>query len=67
MIISISKDLKKRKYDVFISYSWADREVVTSIREALERNNITYFIDLEGIAGGNNIPAVLADAICRKQ
>ena len=55
--------MKKRKYDVFISYSWADREVVTSIRKALERNNISYFIDLEGISGGNNIPAVLADAI----
>lgn len=55
--------MKKRKYDVFISYSWADRDVVTSIREALDRNNITYFIDLEGLSGGNNIPAVLADAI----
>lgn len=48
------------KYDVFISYSWADREVVDKIQEALKNAGISYFIDLDGISGGNCIPDVLA-------
>ncbi len=51
------------KYDVFISYSWADREIVDRIQEAFRTAGISYFIDLDGISGGNCIPDVLAQAI----
>lgn len=55
--------MEAKKYDVFISYSWSDREVVDQIISAFKKNNISYFIDLDGISGGEAIPSVLAQAI----
>lgn len=55
------------KYDVFISYSRKDTEVADRICAALDRQGISYFIDRQGIGGGIEFPAVLAEAIlgCR--
>lgn len=53
----------QKKYDVFISYSWADMSVVDQIAEALENNGISFFLDRNGISGGEAIPGVIAQAI----
>lgn len=53
----------KYKYDVFISYSRKDTKIANRICEAFDQANITYFIDRQGITGGMEFPAVLAQAI----
>lgn len=50
-------------YDVFISYSRKDTDVVDLICQAFDKYGIAYFIDRQGIGGGMEFPAVLADAI----
>ena len=50
-------------YDVFISYSRKDSEIANQICDAFDKANITYFIDRQGIAGGFEFPAVLAEAL----
>ncbi|MBP3254388.1 MAG: toll/interleukin-1 receptor domain-containing protein [Bacteroidales bacterium] len=45
-----------KKYDVFISYSRKDTAVADKICAAFDRNNISYFIDRQGIAGGAEFP-----------
>lgn len=49
--------------EIFISYCRKDTEVANKICDALDRANITYFIDRRGIGGGQEFPAILADAI----
>lgn len=51
------------KYDVFISYSRKDSEVVDKIYDALEGAGIHCFIDRDGISGGADFPMILAEAI----
>ena len=51
------------QYDVFISYSRKDSEVANRICKAFDEVGITYFIDRQGISGGLEFPAVLAEAI----
>lgn len=51
------------EYDVFISYSRKDSEVVERIYKALDAAGLKCFIDLEGISGGADFPEVLASAI----
>ena len=51
------------KYDVFISYSRKDSEIANLICKAFDENDITFFIDRQGIGGGLEFPAVLAKAI----
>ena len=51
------------KYDVFISYSRKDTVIADKICAAFDRNNISYFIDRQGIAGGMELPERLAQAI----
>lgn len=51
------------KNDVFISYSRKDTPVADLICKAFDKAGITYFIDRQGIAGGLEFPAVLAQAI----
>lgn len=55
------------KYDVFISYSRRDTNVVDKICKAFDDNNISYFIDRQGIGGGLEFPKVLAEAILSSQ
>ena len=49
------------KYDVFISYSRKDSEITDQIYECLEYNNISAFIDREGISGGEAFSPVIAE------
>ena len=59
-------ELPKREemnHQVFISYSRKDVESVNAVREVLERNGITYWIDKEGIFSGENYKEVIVDAI----
>ena len=49
--------------DVFISYSRKDTIIANKICEAFDKAGITYFIDRQGIGGGMEFPAVLAEAI----
>lgn len=56
-------DKNKYKYDVFISYSRKDTNVVDKICKCFDENNITYFIDRQYISGGLEFPKVLAEAI----
>ena len=55
------------RYDVFISYSRKDTLIANRICDALDNQGISYFIDRQGIGGGQEFPEVLADAIvnCR--
>ena len=55
--------MEQYKYDVFISYSRKDTPTVDRICESFDRAGISYFIDRQGIAGGLEFPAVLAQAI----
>lgn len=56
--------MEQTKYDVFISYSRKDTLVANQICNALDKANIKYFIDRQGISGGMEFPVVLANAIC---
>lgn len=59
-------DVPKREemsHQVFISYSRKDMESVNAIREILDRNGISYWIDKEGIFSGENYKEVIVDAI----
>lgn len=51
------------KYDVFISYSRKDSDIANQICAAFDRTGVSYFIDRQGISGGLEFPAVLADAL----
>lgn len=65
--MKVLNGMEQVKYDVFISYSRKDTPIANKICDALERQGITYFIDRQGIGGGQEFPEVLADAIvgCR--
>ena len=51
------------KYDVFISYSRKDKDQADAVCSALSDAGISFFIDKEGISGGENFPEVLASNI----
>ena len=55
------------KFDIFISYSRKDSVIADKICNALDEANISYFIDRQGIGGGMEFPAVLANAICESK
>lgn len=55
--------MENAKYDVFISYSRKDTAIANKICNALEFQGISYFIDRQGIGGGQEFPEVLAKAI----
>ena len=59
--------MAQEKYDVFISYSRKDTAIADQICKALEHQGISYFIDRQGIGGGQEFPEILAEAIigCR--
>ena len=53
----------KMEHDVFISYSRLDNNYVDSIQEVLAKNNIKYWIDIDGIYSGENWKEAVVDAI----
>ena len=55
--------MSQEKYDIFISYSRKDTAIADQICAALDSVGITYFIDRQGIGGGFEFPAVLAENI----
>ncbi len=57
----------ENRYDIFISYSRKDTAIADQICKALDYQGVSYFIDRQGIGGGQEFPAILADAIigCR--
>ena len=55
--------MTQEKYDIFISYSRKDTAIADKICAALDDVGITYFIDRQGIGGGFEFPAVLAENI----
>lgn len=62
----IVTDIPKRdemSHQVFISYSRKDVESVNAIRDVLDRNGISYWIDKNGIFSGENYKEVIVDAI----
>lgn len=62
----INIEVPKREemhHQVFISYSRKDTESVNNIRDILDRNGISYWIDKEGIFSGENYKEVIVDAI----
>ena len=60
-------NMESYKYDVFISYSRRDTNVVEKICKAFDDNKISYFIDRQGIGGGLEFPKVIAEAILSSQ
>ena len=59
--------MPQEKYDIFISYSRKDSAIADKICSALDNVGITYFIDRQGIGGGFEFPAVLAENIVNSQ
>ncbi len=60
------EDIPKREdmnHLVFISYSRKDTETVNAIKGMLDRSNISYWFDKEGIFSGENYKEVIVDAI----
>ena len=55
--------MAQENYDIFISYSRKDSAIADQICAALDSAGITYFIDRQGIGGGFEFPAVLAENI----
>ncbi len=51
------------KYNVFISYSRKDIATVTEICQALDNAGISYWMDKQGIDGGQEFPKEIANAI----
>ena len=51
------------KTDIFISYSRVDTKIVDKICNALDEQNISYFIDRKGLTGGGEFPVELEEAI----
>ena len=54
---------KQYMYDVFISYSRKDSKMADEICSVLNKYDITYFIDRNGISGGFDFTEVIANAI----
>ena len=52
-----------KKYDVFISYSRKDKAIVDEIRQLLDANSITYWLDTEKIRMGSLFMGDIVDAI----
>lgn len=64
--LEVVSEVPKREdmnHQVFISYSRKDVESVNAIREILDRNGISYWIDKDGIFSGENYKEVIVDAI----
>lgn len=59
--------MAQENYDIFISYSRKDSAIADQICAALDSAGITYFIDRQGIGGGFEFPAVLAENIVNSQ
>ncbi len=57
----------EKNYEIFISYSSKDKEVVNSYSDYLQSQGYEVWIDQEGISHGHTFPKVIADAIqnCR--
>ena len=51
------------KYDIFISHSRKDQAVVDEIRQLLDANSITYWLDTEKVHMGSEFMADIVDAI----
>lgn len=51
------------KFDVFISYSRKDSEIVDYICSCFKEHNTSYFIDREDISGGEEFSPVIAEHI----
>ena len=52
-----------KKYDVFISYSRKDKAIVDEIRQLLDANSITYWLDTEKNRMGSEFMGDIVDAI----
>lgn len=50
-------------YDVFISYSWKDKETARFIYQELNRAGFTVFIDDKELSAGGSFPASVAENI----
>lgn len=69
--------MDKKEYDVFISYSrkdYADEKksiipgnVVSQIKQALDENNISYWMDEKGIYSGDEFAKIIAGHIRRSK
>ncbi len=71
-LIEKMSEVMKYKYDVFISYSRSDYIVddtiipnnpISRIMELLDNNNVSYWIDKEGILSGQQFVEVITEAI----
>lgn len=51
------------RYDVFISYSSKDKEIVNEIKKMMEDNSISYWLDTEKVHIGGEFMADIVDAI----
>ena len=51
------------KFDVFVSYSSADRDLVAPFVELLKRDDFTVWFDIEQMAGGPPVLGQIADGI----
>lgn len=57
----------EKKYDIFISYSWADSEIATRIYQYLTKAGFSCCYDKESFHGGADFPKVTADNIINSE
>lgn len=57
----------QEEFDVFVSYSHQDREIVSRICVLLEEYGISYWIDHEGEHHSDDFKEYIVDAICRSK
>ena len=55
------------KYEVFVSYSRVDSEIVNKIVKALAQHNISVWIDKDGVESGDAFKSVIVNAIKNAQ
>jgi eukaryotic-like serine/threonine-protein kinase len=51
------------QFDVFVSYAWADRDVVAPFVQRLKQDGFTVWFDIEQMAGGHPVMGQLSDGI----
>ena len=48
---------------VFISYQWDMQEEVLNLKQRLELNNLTCWMDVKSMEGGDDLPAEIVKGI----
>jgi hypothetical protein len=65
--IEIEKEKTQYKWDVFISYSSKDKQIIKKIAADLKRNRISYWLDEDQIEPGDSIAQTIEQGLQRSR